>query len=126
MAKNRRVSYRTGEVFSSNPRLPRPSDPSVYVFGQSVLTDTLPDPVARSRVSGSRIFGPPLKVKAAQGNARPYSYLESGLRIIAPRRVYFCVQRKKRKEVLFAKNIAGKRGIGRKGVRRTQNSQYRC
>lgn len=127
MAKNRRVALRAGESLSdSNRRLPRPSDPSMYVFGQSVLSEFLPGPVARRRVSGPRIFGPPKFVRAAQGIARPYSYLQSGLRINAPRRVYFCLSRKQRREVFHALGLAGRRGFGKRGVRRTQNSQYRC
>lgn len=126
MAKNRRVSYRAGDAPHLTDRLPRPSDSFSYVFGGSVPASYLPGPFARTRVLGPRTFGPPKLVRAAQGMVRPYSYLQSGLRIRAPRRVYFCVQRKQRKEVLFAKNIAGRRGLGRRGVRRTQNSQYRC
>lgn len=126
MAKNRRVFSRAGEDSPLTARLPRPSDSSFYVFGGSVPTVYLPDPVARHRVSGSRTFGPPKSIKAAQGTVRPYSYLQSGLRIRAPRRVYFCLSRKQRREVFHAYGLAGRKGFGKRGVRRTQNSQYRC
>lgn len=46
-----------------------------------------------------------------------------------PAGVRICIQRKQRKEVLFAKNIAGSRGgsPGRRSTyRRTPNSYYRC
>lgn len=126
MAKNRRVVYRAGEGSPLTDRLPRPSDSSFYVFGGSVPTIYLPGPVARTRVSGPRTFGPPKAIKAAQGTVRPYSYIQSGLRIRAPRRVYFCISRKQRREVFHALGLAGERGFGKRGVRRTQNSQYRC
>lgn len=126
VSKNRRVFTRAGESAFLTDRLPRPSDPSFYVFGGSVPTIYLPDPVPRRRVSGSRTFGPPKSIKAAQGTVRPYSYLQSGLRIRAPRHVYFCLSRKQRREVFHALGLAGRRGFGKGGVRRTQNSQYRC
>lgn len=49
-----------------------------------------------------------------------------GLRIRNPFRVAFCLRRTLRRSFLFAVGIAGRRGLGRRGVRRTQNSQYSC
>lgn len=47
--------------------------------------------------------------------------------INAPRNVQFCVRRKIRREVMFAKNVAGRRGVGRgKSWRRTNESRYHC
>lgn len=44
-----------------------------------------------------------------------------------PARVRFCVQRKVRRGVLFAKNRAGYSGsVKKRWVRRTQSSYYRC
>lgn len=41
--------------------------------------------------------------------------------------VGFCVRRKVRKQVMFALNVAGKRGVGRgKSWHRNRNSSYRC
>lgn len=51
------------------------------------------------------------------------------LKMLAPKRVLFCIRRKVRREVLFALRRAGFRGSGPgKGgrYRRTQDSQYRC
>lgn len=50
------------------------------------------------------------------------------LEIRAPVRTLFCVRRKVRREVLFARAIAGRRGLrGRGGsYRRNQNSVWRC
>lgn len=52
----------------------------------------------------------------------------STLQIRAPRATLFCQQRRERKEVLFAKKIAGfKRSPGRGGTyRRRPESQWRC
>lgn len=52
-----------------------------------------------------------------------------GVGISTPSRVYFCVKRKQRREVLFARKVAGhfRRSPGRGGsYRRTQSSYYRC
>lgn len=51
------------------------------------------------------------------------------LEIKAPRRVLFCARRQVRKEVLFARKVAGRRGgsPGRRGrYLRNANSQWRC
>lgn len=49
------------------------------------------------------------------------------LQMLAPRRVLFCLRRKVRKEIMFALNIAGRRGVGAgKRWRRTENSNWRC
>lgn len=42
------------------------------------------------------------------------------------KRVRFCVQRHQRRQVLHALGIAGRRGLGRNGVRRSENSNWRC
>lgn len=50
-----------------------------------------------------------------------------GLQVRAPSRARFCLQRKQRKEVLFAYGVAGRRGVGRgKRWNRNANSQWRC
>lgn len=106
----------------ANRRLPPDTLYSPFL-GLSKRTQFFQGPVSLPRVAGPRIFRPPNVNKAVQGSARPFSFL----RIAAPHRVYFCLSRKRRREVLHAFRIAGKRGIGKgKRVRRTQNSQYRC
>lgn len=37
-----------------------------------------------------------------------------------------CVQRKQRRNVLFARGVAGRRGLGRHGVRRSIHSSWSC
>jgi hypothetical protein len=74
------------------------------------LRGALADPPPRSRLS--RLFDP------WQGF--------NTLAVRVPARVSFCVRRKVRKEVLHALGIAGRRGLGRGGVRRTENSNWRC
>lgn len=48
------------------------------------------------------------------------------LRVRVPARVAFCVRRKQRREVMHALGIAGRRGLGRGGVRRRESSQWAC
>lgn len=49
------------------------------------------------------------------------------LQMRAPSRVLFCLRRKQRKEVLFARGVAGRRGVGRgRRWRRTGDSAYSC
>lgn len=51
------------------------------------------------------------------------------LQIQAPQRVLFCARRKERREVLFARGVAGRAGSspGRRGrYFRNQNSAWRC
>jgi hypothetical protein len=50
----------------------------------------------------------------------------NALQVRVPARVSFCVRRHRRRETLFALGIAGGRGLGRHGVRRTENSNWRC
>lgn len=50
----------------------------------------------------------------------------SELQIRAPARARFCVQRKQRKEVLFALRIAGRGAGGHGRYRRTANSAFSC
>lgn len=47
-------------------------------------------------------------------------------RIFLPRKVSVCLSRRARREVLFAFGVGGSRGLGRRGVRRTFNSQWSC
>lgn len=42
------------------------------------------------------------------------------------KKVHFCVQRKQRREVLFARKIAGRSGLGLRGVVRRPESSWRC
>lgn len=48
------------------------------------------------------------------------------LKVRVPSRVRFCVQRHQRKQVLFARGVAGRRGSAPGPYRRTENSQWRC
>lgn len=48
------------------------------------------------------------------------------LRFPAPGKVLACVRRRMRREVMFAKQIAGRRGLGTGGVRRTADSAWSC
>lgn len=50
----------------------------------------------------------------------------NALQVRVPSKVAFCVRRKQRRETLFALDIAGRRGLGRHGVRRNENSNWSC
>lgn len=74
---------------------------------------------SRSRVFSSRRLS---------SHAKPYfsRYMQS-VEVLRPRQVSFCQSRAARREVLFARNVAGRRGVGRgKPWRRTFESNYSC
>lgn len=52
--------------------------------------------------------------------------LLGSLRVPVPDKVRFCVRRKVRRGVLFAMDVAGRRGLGRGGVTRTPDSAWSC
>lgn len=87
------------------------------------------------RVLGSPVLAGPRIARQLRPYSPPASQIrrindswrEFGrLRIAAPSRVRFCVQRLQRKQVLFARGIAGRRGSAPGPYRRTENSNWRC
>lgn len=72
-------------------------------------------PVARARSSS------PLFI-----HAKPHLLSFARPASIGDFRAAFCVRRAVRREVLHAVGVAGKRGIGAGGVRRTANSKRKC
>lgn len=55
------------------------------------------------------------------------SYRDIALAVRLPAKVRFCIQRKQRKQVLFALDRAGYRGSApKRHYIRNSNSQYRC
>lgn len=80
------------------------------------------------RVAARRL-PPPVPAKQGSGQARS-NRLFNVLSVPFSRRTRMCVQRKTRKEVLFAlrrKGVVNRRSPGRGGTyRRTQSSQWRC
>lgn len=69
------------------------------------------------------------RVTPAERLSRRYGYAQlSELRIRAPKATLFCQKRKVRQEVLFAKQVAGRRrSPGRGGTyKRNGNSLWRC
>lgn len=139
-----RVSRRQGDR-RSNRRLPLPQESvlqefrwqrhqgplwplaasrsSVYPWGELLAAERPISAAARWSSIPSRRWAKPPSTKP------PLRLLSQWMRVLqirAPSRVGFCVRRKVRKEVLFAKRVAGRRGLGRRGVRFTQDSQYRC
>lgn len=98
--------------------------PQSYVFGE---TDARPFSHGLTVISGEQVVPKARRVGPAAYGAGTIMAPFGSLRIMAPRRVLFCLRRKVRKEVMFALRIAGKRGVGAgKRWRRTENSQWRC
>lgn len=101
-----------------------------YVFGESddhPFEHGLTIPAERFR-PGNRFFGRVRTINLLHPiNELWKSPPLKQLRMLAPRRVLFCLRRKVRKEVMFALKIAGRRGVGvGKRWRRTENSNWRC
>lgn len=69
---------------------------------------------------------PPQGSKPYKGAVSQYSAMNL-LQAIAPAKVRYCVQRKQRREVLFARRKAGYAGSApKRRYRRTQSSLWRC
>lgn len=129
---------RTGEHnYRSNKRalLPRPHEsvrlessdvyrnPGSVLFSRETHIPTRParqlDKLLRARLLS------PVNQNLNQALKNPFAPLRV-VSIQKPAKVKFCVNRSIRKEVLFAKNIAGKKGSSPGPYKRTQNSQYSC
>lgn len=136
MAKRNR---RTGapQFFGANRRLPRPLDSSTVMFDRRAqynpFTDIAPgvkqpavDEYFYSRGRDATGFSltstpaPLTKRLSGRGTRFP------SFQVVAPPGARFCFNRKIRREVLFALNVAGGRGIGKRGVYRRKSSSYRC
>lgn len=87
-------------------------------MGRSPISVSYPSPIPVRRA----VLAPSL-IKA---QFRPYTPRISTLQALAANpRVVFCVRRKQRREVLFAKRLNGRNGGG-KPYRRTYSSQWSC
>lgn len=130
----RRRSKRQGELTYGSRR----SLPLTHESAQRLPEDGLPATVWSSGLGSggwgrsphisfvARILAA-LARRQATPPAKPRSFLSLGqLSFRAPARVRVCVQRKARREVLFAFNRAGFRGSAPGRYRRTQDSQYSC
>lgn len=136
MAKRRRRSSytRRGEPYyrSSRPaRLPPahervrrlPQDPDFRVTVPFVALRQSPARALARRLS---VFLPPAATPLRRrGVSRRYEALRQ-LPVAVPRKVRFCVERKRRREVIFAIGVGGRRGSAPGPYRRTQESQYAC
>ena len=101
------------------------SSPQVYVLFLRSAPRDYPTQ-ARSRVPSVR-FHVPASRRQVPSKVSTWRDISRALRVRVPNRVYFCVQRQQRKQVLFALGRAGYSGSARKRhYNRTQNSQYRC
>lgn len=79
-----------------------------------------------ARPARPRVIAPPSLIIRQGVRARSFEPLRS-LSIRVPTRTRLCLQRRSRREVLFAYRKAGFSGSApRRHYKRTQNSQYRC
>lgn len=85
------------------------------------LRQVFRSPVVTVGVPGKRPLTPASQ-KRIELSWRAFNVLQAK----APASVRYCVRRKQRRETLFALDIAGRRGLGRRGVRRTENSNWSC
>lgn len=99
------LAFDTPEVLD---RMERPRGP------RELVSWSVRFPLAKQRSQtafGSRVAAQALRV----------------LRIRSPKKVRFCFDRSVRRQVMFARGVAGRSGVGRgKRWSRTVNSQYRC
>jgi len=86
-------------------------------------------PVSRPR-NVLRFYPSGTPRKRVTERVRPPPFHPWGLQIRVPSRVFFCLRRKARRQVLFALGVSGRnkrRSPGRGGsYRRTQSSSWRC
>lgn len=138
---SRSKSSRGEPRYSSNRRLP-PALRSVHRLLR--LSSQLTDPV--NYLLTRRVFERKYRVRLERGMPRverlPLSrsphlrqpeqkigHKYDPMRILQvqiPQRVKFCVQRKVRRQVLFAQKVAGRSGGSPGPYRRTENSNYKC
>lgn len=95
--------------------------PPVYLSPRERAEGLRRLPPASSRRLVRFMWRSPVEVRRTRLFDLPY-----GLSIRAPLKVRFCLRRKERREVLFAKRKVGYRGSSPGPYRRTANSQWRC
>lgn len=121
---SRRSNRFVGEPIGSSRRLPHQEFDGSDSFFR--VPSSVPVPSVYRPRSGPVVFNPPVgRVVQRLGRVVPNMRLTA---IHAPdlKRAVICARRKARKESLFAKGIAGRRGIGRGGARRKAQSKVRC
>lgn len=147
--RRRRKSYSVSHVRRGGPQFFSPNRPERLPPPQSVrvrrnvVDDYTPSylrlsafqPVVHRQVFTlaqlrPRVFSPvsppPVPRYGRRLNFGKYSALRQ-LAVKLPSRVKFCLDRRERREVLFAKRLAGYSGSARKRYwNRSQNSQYSC
>lgn len=132
LLSRRRRSERSGRtvVVGSNGTLPRAElrrysvpegaqDVFDWGMGQSPMSALLRGSVT----SAGRVFQPSSAKRFLDGRFKP---VLTGLSVRYPTQMKFCVQRKERREVLFAKRVAGRRGGSPGPYKRREWSNWRC
>lgn len=129
-----RASDRLGGLYlrpSELVELPRAHE-SVRRYYESQLS-SVPRARAVSRTLSVRAYRDMRRMRYLLSPAKPAKRSKAmrgiafkALRVVEPARVLMCVRRGIRREVLHALGIAGSRGLGRGGVRRTVDSAYSC
>lgn len=101
--------------------------PDLVMVDRRVFSPLSPDAEPARRLSGhpARVIAPPVKKPLKTPSGVVYrGFSPSALLFQRPEGVQVCVQRGVRKEVMHAKGIAGKRGLGRPTL--TKFSKIRC
>lgn len=147
----RRRSRRSGDRRSTTAVVPRSRASDLSRWSPAALERPHLDdyPVHLAAFDTPEVLGSLFPVQDIQYTARrapvllspsPYRHAPEGrfgrrlsglasrvLRVTAPKKVLFCVSRKTRRQVLFAKGRAGFSGsVKKRFFRRDSSSQYRC
>lgn len=92
-----------------------------------VLTASVAKPQGGSATARARVYVARAVRVLARSPSRPIGSLLGQIAQRLPMTTRFCVQRKQRREVMFALDVAGRRGVGAgKRWKRRVESQYNC
>lgn len=116
------------QIRSSVSALPRDvaAASSSFLHGpHRAIVFTPPAPFKRLPARRGVVYAPPPVRTPTRKSGGPWRFWGS-LSVRVPERVKFCVQRKERREVLFARRVAGRRGTAPGPYRRSPKSQWSC
>lgn len=118
-------SARWSQVRSQRPHLAEDPVDLLAIGRQSVLGPEYDIPVTVYNRKSFGVHPLPLAKQPRRGfESRVHNVAREVLTVRAPKRALFCVQRKQRRQVIFATGKSGRNGARR--YRRTSSSNYRC
>lgn len=129
--RSRRSEYRgRGPVDASSFDLELPRDELRRELGPSPsIAPSVPGWVSLARQARTwKVFGPGSRVSPPRAPAPPWGGGGVPFALVTrfPRQVRYCIQRGMRREVLFARGVAGRRGSAPGPYRRKESSNWRC